>query len=55
MLRVLLDTSFLFPSLGVEAGREVKKGVKSLDGFGGRDILTSFQRAGVALGGGGVT
>ena len=31
VLRVLLDTSFLLPSLGVEVGREVAKGLKNLD------------------------
>jgi hypothetical protein len=41
VLRVLLDTSFLFPSLGVEAGREVEKGVKSLDGL---DVEVYYHR-----------
>ena len=31
VLKVLLDTSFLLPSLGVDVGREVAKGLKSLD------------------------
>jgi len=30
-LRVLLDTSFLLPSLGIDAGEEVSKGLKRLD------------------------
>lgn len=30
MLRVLLDTSFILPSLGIDVGEEVSKGLKAL-------------------------
>lgn len=32
MLRVLLDTSFILPTLGVDTGREVEEGLKKLSG-----------------------
>ncbi len=41
--RVLLDTSFVLPSLGVETGKEVRRGLERLAKFGAEIFYSRFS------------